>query len=68
MKTVQQAARRLIKEQGQDAAGEAFARAIEARISNRQNEANRWLEIAVDVMRQDRAGQRVRLLSSVPSN
>ena len=59
METIQQTARRLIQEHGQDAAGEAFERAIEARICDRQNEADQWLEIAVDIMRQDRCRQRV---------
>ncbi len=59
METVQQAAERLIQEHGENAAGEAFERALEARVSGRQDEAERWLQIAVEVMRQDRLGQRV---------
>jgi hypothetical protein len=61
MENIERNARRLIIEHGEDAAGEAFGRALEARVSARQDEADRWLEIAVEVMRQDRVGQRVEI-------
>ncbi len=59
METIERCAQQLIQEHGENAAGEAFERALEARVSGRQDEADRWLQTAVEVMRQDRLGQRV---------
>ena len=56
METVQHAARRVIREHGQDASGEAFMRALDARADGSKDLAVYWVEVAVEIIHVERVG------------
>ena len=56
MESVQRAAQRLIREHGQNAAGEAFLQALEARVDGSEDLAAYWVEVAVEIIHVDRVG------------
>jgi hypothetical protein len=56
METIERAAQRLIQEHGEDAAGEAFLQALEARVDGSDDLSAYWVEVAVEIIHVERVG------------